>query len=164
MIWRACNGHRGKRSERIIGRSALRLVPAAGAAALPGGSFFATARVPADDVAMATRLEDAGFRMIDAGLTFDVDAVAARDGGSGARDAAPGDRAAVATIARDGGGEEARAEILKRWGRAGLVSLAYAILAAQAFPTFKYAIGHGNACVRLRIGGETVAMQQPQYA
>jgi hypothetical protein len=71
---------------------------------------------------------------------------------------------ALATIARDGSGEEARAEILKRWGRAGLVSLAYAILAAQAFPTFKYAIGHGHACVRLRIGGETVAMQQPQYA
>jgi hypothetical protein len=71
---------------------------------------------------------------------------------------------ALATIARDGTGEEARGEILRRWGRAGLVSLAYAILAAQAYPTFKYAIGHGHACVRLRIGDETVAMQRPQYA
>jgi hypothetical protein len=72
---------------------------------------------------------------------------------------------ALATIARDGTGEEARAEILRRWGRAGLVSLGYGIVAARAYPTFKYAIGHGHACRRLNIGGETVPMQrEPQYA
>jgi hypothetical protein len=71
---------------------------------------------------------------------------------------------ALGTIARDGSGEEARAEILRRWGRAGLVSLAYGIVVAQAYPTFKYAIGHGHACVRVRVGGETVALQSPQYA
>ena len=65
---------------------------------------------------------------------------------------------------RDGSGDEARAEILRRWGRVGLVSLAYGIVAAQSYPTFKYAIGHGHACVRLRVGGETIAMQHPQYA
>jgi hypothetical protein len=62
---------------------------------------------------------------------------------------------ALSTIARDGTGEEARAEILHRWGRAGLVSLAYAIVGAQSFPTFKYAIGRGNTCVRVTIGNET---------
>jgi hypothetical protein len=71
---------------------------------------------------------------------------------------------ALSTIARDGTGEEARAEILKRWGRAGLVSLAYAIVGAQSFPTFKYAIGHGHACVRVTIGSETVPLPHPQYA
>jgi hypothetical protein len=71
---------------------------------------------------------------------------------------------AAGTLARDGSGEEARAEILRRWGRAGLVSLGYAIVAAQAYPMFKYAIGHGHACVRLRIGDETVAFQHPQFA
>lgn len=71
---------------------------------------------------------------------------------------------ALGTIARDGSGEEARAEILRRWGRAGLVSLAYAIVAAQSYPAFKYAIGHGHACLRVKVGGETVAMQNPQYA
>lgn len=71
---------------------------------------------------------------------------------------------ALGTIARDGTGEEARAEILRRWGRAGLVSLAYAIVAAQSYPAFKYAIGHGHACVRVKVGGETVAMHNPQYA
>lgn len=71
---------------------------------------------------------------------------------------------ALATIARDGTGDEAREEILKRWGRAGLVSLGYAMVAAQAYPTFKYAIGHGHACVRLRVGNETVTMQTPEFA
>ncbi|HEY2475786.1 MAG TPA: hypothetical protein VGI19_13435 [Candidatus Cybelea sp.] len=71
---------------------------------------------------------------------------------------------ANATIARDGTGDEARAEILQRWGRAALVSLAYAIVAAQSYPTFKYAIGHGHACVRVMIGGETVPLPHPQYA
>jgi hypothetical protein len=71
---------------------------------------------------------------------------------------------ALGTIARDGSGEEARTEILRRWGRAGLVSLAYGIVAVQAYPTFKYAIGHGQSCRSVRVGGETIAMQHPQYA
>ncbi len=75
-----------------------------------------------------------------------------------------GTELALATIARDGTGDEARAEILRRWGRAGLVSLAYAIVAARSYPAFKYAIGHGHACVRLRIGNETVPMEHAQYA
>ena len=69
------------------------------------------------------------------------------------------------TFVCDGTGEEARAEILKRWGRAGLVSLAYAIVGARSYPAFKYAIGHGHACQRLRVAGETIDMQRSaQYA
>ena len=71
---------------------------------------------------------------------------------------------AIATIARDGSGDEARQEILRRWGRAGLVSLAYGIVGAQAYPTFKYVIGHGRACVRVRVGSESVAVRKPEYA
>ncbi len=48
-------------------------------------------------------------------------------------------------------GEDARAAILARWGRRGLVSLAYALVAAQAFPTLKYALGHGASCARLHV-------------
>jgi hypothetical protein len=48
---------------------------------------------------------------------------------------------ALATVARDGSGHEARGEILRRWGR-----------------------GHGQVCRRVRVGGETVAMQRPQVA
>lgn len=71
---------------------------------------------------------------------------------------------ALGTIARDGSGEDARAEILRRWGRAGLVSLAYGVVTAQAYPTFKYAIGHGHACRGVRVDGEAIAMQHPQVA
>jgi hypothetical protein len=93
-----------------------------------------------------------------------IRAILERDYSKCSKEALLGIELALATIARDGSGEEVRHEIRKRWGRAGLVSLAYAIVAAQAYPTFKYAIGHGHACVRLRIGDETVPMQQAQYA
>lgn len=94
-----------------------------------------------------------------------IRAILERDYAKLSKEALLGVELALGTIARDGSGEEARAEILKRWGRAGLVSLAYGIVGAQAYPTFKYAIGHGHACVRVRVGGETVSMQQePQYA
>jgi hypothetical protein len=94
-----------------------------------------------------------------------IRAILERDYAKLSKEALLGVELALATIARDGSGEEARAEILQRWGRAGLVSLAYAIVVAQAYPTFKYAIGHGHACVRLSIGGETLAIKEsPQYA
>jgi len=71
---------------------------------------------------------------------------------------------ALGTVARDASGDEARAEILRRWGRKGLISMAYAIVGAQAYPTFKYAIGHGRACVRVRVGQESVPVRHPEYA
>jgi len=63
------------------------------------------------------------------------------------------------TLARDTSGDAAREEIVRRWGRRALVSVAYGITAALAFPNFKYAIGHGHACRRLEVGGETLAPQ-----
>jgi hypothetical protein len=93
-----------------------------------------------------------------------IRAILERDYGKCSKEALLGAELALATMARDGTGEEARAEIIKRWGRAGLVSLAYAIVAAQSYPAFKYAIGHGHACVRVRVGGETVPVAHPQYA
>lgn len=68
---------------------------------------------------------------------------------------------ARAVLDRDGSGDEARAEILRRWGRAGLTSVAYGMVAAQAFPTLKYALGHGHACVRVRIGDADAAPRVP---
>ena len=94
-----------------------------------------------------------------------IRAILERDYAKLSKEALLGVELALATIARDGSGEEVRTEILRRWGRAGLVSLAYAILAAQAYPTFKYAIGYGHACERVRVGGETIAMgRDAQYA
>lgn len=79
-------------------------------------------------------------------------------------DALLGVRLARGTIARDASAAPARAEILRRWGRAGLVSLAYAIVGAQAYPAFKYAIGHGHACTRVTVGAESLALRHPEFA
>lgn len=71
---------------------------------------------------------------------------------------------AASTIARDNTGDDARAEVLRRWGRRGLAAIGYSIIVAQAYPTFKYAIGHGHTCVRVRVGNETLAMKEPNFA
>jgi len=57
---------------------------------------------------------------------------------------------ARATLAREPAAD-VRAAILARFGERGLVSLAYGLVAAQAFPTLKYALGHAHACARLSI-------------
>ncbi len=65
------------------------------------------------------------------------------------------DLASAALIGADDGA--VREEILARWGRRALISLAYAIVAAQAYPTLKYALGYGKACTKVRIAGTEVA-------
>ena len=55
--------------------------------------------------------------------------------------------------------------IVGRWGRRALVSLAFAITAARIYPTVKYALGHGKACMRVVVGDTAVALdhgRQPQ--
>jgi hypothetical protein len=61
-----------------------------------------------------------------------------------------------ATLAHDAAADEYREAIVKRWGRLALVSLAFAITAARIYPTVKYALGHGKACVRVVVGGTPV--------
>ena len=50
--------------------------------------------------------------------------------------------------------DDLREEVLRRWGKRGLISLAFSMLSARVYPTLKYALGHGRACTRLVIGGE----------
>jgi hypothetical protein len=38
------------------------------------------------------------------------------------------------------------------------VSVAFAITAARIYPTVKYALGHGKACMRVVVGGTPVAL------
>jgi hypothetical protein len=51
--------------------------------------------------------------------------------------------------------DELREEVVRRFGKRGLIALAFAMLAARMYPTVKYALGHGHTCMRLTIGGET---------
>ena len=64
-------------------------------------------------------------------------------------------RFAEKTLRHASAADDLREEVLRLWGRRGLVSLAFAITSARLFPTVKYALGHGHACTRLTIGGET---------
>jgi hypothetical protein len=61
-----------------------------------------------------------------------------------------------AILAHDVAADEYREAIVKRWGRLGLVSLAFAITASRIYPTVKYALGHGKACTRIVVGGMPV--------
>jgi uncharacterized protein YjeT (DUF2065 family) len=63
-------------------------------------------------------------------------------------------RFAKASLAHDLAADELRAEIVKRWGERGLISLAFALAASRVFPTVKYALGHGKTCARLTVGGK----------
>ena len=63
-----------------------------------------------------------------------------------------------ATLAHDAAADEYRDAIVNRWGRRALVSLTFAITAARIYPTVKYALGHGKACMRVVVGGAPVAL------
>jgi len=67
-----------------------------------------------------------------------------------------------ATLAHDSAADEYREAIVKRWGRLALISLAFAITAARIYPTVKYALGHGKACMRIVVGGTPVQLDHGQ--
>jgi hypothetical protein len=61
-----------------------------------------------------------------------------------------------ATLQHADEADELREEVVRQFGKRGLIALSFAMLAARMYPTLKYALGHGRACTRLAIGGETV--------
>ncbi|MEN3975982.1 hypothetical protein [Emcibacter sp. SYSU 3D8] len=65
-------------------------------------------------------------------------------------------RYARGVIAHDAEAAALRGLILGRWGPRSLVSIAFAITGARLFPTLKYALGHGQACVRITVAGDAV--------
>ena len=84
-------------------------------------------------------------------------------------DAMPPDVAMVwkftrATLAHDAAADEYREAIVNRWGRRALVSVAFAMTAARIYPTVKYALGHGKACMRVVVGGTPVMLYHGRAA
>jgi hypothetical protein len=82
-------------------------------------------------------------------------AVVARDLHCMPEDVALAVRFAETTLRHAPEADDLREEVLCRFGKRGLVSLAFAITAARLCPTLKYAMGHGRACTRVTIGDET---------
>jgi hypothetical protein len=82
-------------------------------------------------------------------------------------DAMPPDVALVwsftrATLAHDAIADGYREKIVSRWGQRALISLAFSITAARIYPTVKYALGHGKACMRVVVGGTPVIFDHGQ--
>jgi hypothetical protein len=65
-----------------------------------------------------------------------------------------------ATLAHEAAADEYREAIVQRWGRRALVSVAFAITAARIYPTVKYALGHGQACMRVVVAGTPVTFDR----
>jgi hypothetical protein len=61
-----------------------------------------------------------------------------------------------AVLARDPQADTLRDQVVARWGKRGLISLAFGLVAARVFPTLKYALGHGRACSRVVVAGTPV--------
>jgi uncharacterized lipoprotein YbaY len=112
---------------------------------------------------VGTMAEDCGpctQLMIDMAERAGVDAAALRAVVARDRCAMPDDMAlaagfADASLRRAPEADALRDEVVRRWGKRGLLSLGFGLTAARIFPTLKYALGHGRACRRLTIGGES---------
>lgn len=61
---------------------------------------------------------------------------------------------ALAVISHDMQAETFRQEIKIQFGQSAIISAGLAIITGKAYPLMKYATGHGQACVKIRINGE----------
>jgi hypothetical protein len=76
-------------------------------------------------------------------------------------DAALGFRFAQAVLRRDiAESDRLRREVVTRWGKKALVSLALTIASARVYPSVKYALGHGHACTKVSLAGTEVAVRR----
>jgi hypothetical protein len=90
-------------------------------------------------------------------------AILANDEQAMTPEAALGLHFAQAVVARDlAKGDTLRAEVVKRWGRRALVSLALAIASSSVFPDVKYALGYGHACTLVRVAGASAPLAHKQ--
>lgn len=91
-----------------------------------------------------------------------IASIIAGDDAAMADDVVLGVRFARTVLARDPEADVWRDEVQKRWGPRAVVSLAFALVASQQYPTLKYALGHGRACTRVVVAGEAVTPRSLQ--
>jgi uncharacterized protein YjeT (DUF2065 family) len=93
-----------------------------------------------------------------------IKAILAGDERAMTPDALLGFRFAQAVLRHDPVAVSLREEVVARWGRRALVSLAFGITTARVFPTLKYALGYGRTCTQVRVAGTTTAVTRRQAA
>jgi len=86
-----------------------------------------------------------------------IAAVVRGDEAALAPEVALGVRFARAVLARDAAADVCREEIVRRWGPRAVLALAFGVMGAQLYPTLKYALGHGQACTRIVVAGQSVS-------
>ncbi|HET6338186.1 MAG TPA: hypothetical protein VFG30_33415 [Polyangiales bacterium] len=70
-----------------------------------------------------------------------------------------------AVLQRDPEADVWRERVRERWGRRAVISLAFALVAARAYPTLKYALGFGKTCSRVTVAGAPVSvLREPSLA
>jgi len=94
----------------------------------------------------------------------DLRAIIASDVMRMSAEASLGYRFAKASLARSGELDDLREEIVQRWGRRALGAIAFTIVTSRSFPALKYALGHGQSCQSVEIGGIALAPRKPAYA
>jgi hypothetical protein len=87
----------------------------------------------------------------------DLRAIIVGDVGRMSAEASLGYRFAKALLARSEALDDLREEIVMRWGRKALAAISVGIVTTRTFPALKYALGHGQACQSVEIGGDMVA-------
>ena len=123
---------------------------------VPPGAYYAAkiTATMAEDCGPCTQLaaDMAGRAGVDAAA---LKAIVSGDLAAMPDDVALAVRFTRATLRHDWEADALREEVVRRWGKRGLISLGFAITASRIFPTLKYALGHGQACMRVTVGGET---------
>lgn len=69
--------------------------------------------------------------------------------------AALGFRFAQALMRRDDAVQGLRHAVTSQYGQSAALAVAYAVLVTRSYPLLKRALGHGQACLRLKVAGET---------
>jgi hypothetical protein len=82
-------------------------------------------------------------------------AVVARDYAAMPYEVALAARFAEMTLRHAPQADDLREEVVRQFGKRGLLSLAFAMVSARLFPTLKYALGRGKTCTRVTVGGQT---------
>jgi hypothetical protein len=77
----------------------------------------------------------------------------AGDDGALSPGVALGVRFARAVLAHDAAADELRDQVRARWGERAVVAVGLGLVVARAYPTLKYALGHGHACARIVVDG-----------
>jgi hypothetical protein len=102
-------------------------------------------------VDMALR-QGVAARAIAALLRGDID-------GAGA-DASLGFRYGIAVATNDPDAVTLAEKAEQRFGKRGLVSLAFAVTSSRVYPCLKRGLGHGIACTKITLAGQSIAVKQ----